>query len=308
MTTPPHPRPTPGPEPWPVPPADELDLAASELVDRVAPTSQGGHAESPTGGRAEVAHPDRSQPERNGASAVEARAAKLRPVVDALGESIQQPDTSVRDAQIRQALAVRGAAQAASAPADDGVRQIRPSRPLARRWLAVAAALLVLVAGGWVVAHLAGSSTTTRSASIAGPANGSTTSVPRAAYAAPATGAADLPDLGAASDGADLVARVRQHQASSAERAASAPTSTVVPTPSAPSAASGEPQAAIVTACTGGVRATHPELGPIDLVARATVGGQAVDVLVFAAASPAEPARVVAVRPTDCRVVVDQPL
>ena len=115
-----------------------------------------------------------------------------------------------------------------------------------------------------------------------------------------------LPDLGSAADADALVALVRQHRAASPEGAAPSPTTTVAGPSHAASAGVGS--TTDDAACVTSVQTAHPDLGPIDLVAHASLAGQTVEVLVFGTASnPVSGARVLAVRPADCQVLVDRP-
>ena len=302
MTTPLDPNPAPDPEPdhRPLPEADDVDLAASAVIDGVDP-----HLDVAAG---EVAGP---APE-----VVEARVAQLRPAVEALTQPIQQPDTRVRDEQVRRAISTRSVAEAGAADHDLVGERSQPRAPAARRWLAAAAAIAVLVVGALAVARLAsGHGPRAQTASRADTAAGSTTQ-PAAQPNAAAGGVAaagpssidQLPDLGSATDADGLVVLVHQHQANGRTGPASGPTTTTVAGPSAGAASSGAGTAEDDATCVTTVQATHPGLGPLDLVARASLAGQTVEVLVFQAGSaPASAARVLAVRPSDCQVLVDRP-
>ncbi len=300
MTPPLDPNPAPDPEPHqtPVPEVDDLDLAASAVIDGVA---------SHLG---DSAHEVASQSPET----LEARVAQLRPVVAALGHPIQQPDTRVRDEQVQRALSTARAGgvgpehpAVASAPS-------RPGGPPLRRWLGVAAAIAVLVVGALALARLASThGSRAQTASRAQAAAGSTTA-PAAQPNAAASGAAPagpprvdrLPDLGTAADANALVALVRRHQANSRTGLPSNPPSTVAATGANATSGAGADENG--SACVTSVRAEHRDLGPTDLVARASLAGQTVEVLVFGPGStPARGARVLAVRPSDCQVLVDRP-
>ncbi len=306
MTDPANPPPAPEPasDPWPVPEVDDLDLAASALLDEAGSGSD--QSTSDQGVRADGSP--------RGSTAVEARAAELRSVVEALAEPMDQPDTSIRDAQLHRALA---SGRLTDDPADAlgaGGGGSGRGGARARRWLAVAAAAVaLLLVGGLAVAHLASShSPGAQTASVAGSAAATTTSpaaqpdaaLPQAGTQSSAS-LAQLPDLGSFATADALVARVGRHQANGRFSGLFGPTSTVAGATSQPSA--GVDRTDDGSTCEATVRAGRHDLGPLDQVARASVAGQAVGVLLFAAGpAPADVARVVAVRPADCQVVVDR--
>ena len=280
--------------PEPVPEVDDLDLAASAAIDGVAPQLE----ETVDG----VAAP--------GSRELEARVARLRPVVDALSNPVQQPDTRIRDDQVRRALSVAEADGAASARSDTGAPS-RPARPPVRRWLAAAAAIAVVVVGALALARLASShGPRAQTASVAGTGTRST-AAPAAgpsealggASAAGTSNVDQLPDLGSAADADALVTLVRRHQANDQAAAPSLPTTTVFGSSATPGAGATPPN----SACATSVQAAHRDLGPLDLVARASLAGQRVEVLVFRTGSTlTDGLRVLAVRPSDCRVLVDR--
>ncbi len=307
MTPPPHPPDAPAPEPDPrdVPEVDDLDLAASDLLDGVGPTT----GPQPL----EPGATDPTTPIEP--AAVEARAAQLRTAVDALAEPIQQPDTTTREAQIRRALAAgRRRDLAPAVPPEAAAGRSRAIGVRARRAMAAAAAILVVLLGAVAVAHLASNHEPgTQTASVAGSAATTTepgaqpdAALPQAGTPIPSDGDL-LADLGSFADADALVARARQQPAGGQFSPSSGPTSTVAG--SSTQAGAGVVNGENATTCLAAVRRGRGELGPLDLAARATLAGQPVEVFVFRAGpAPAEGARVLAVRPTDCHVVVDRPL
>jgi hypothetical protein len=307
MTDSPYPPPPESaPDPWPVPEVDELDLAASAWLD-----------EAGSGGRAPEPGVPAGGPAR-GPGEVEARAAQLRPAVEALAESIQQPDTRIRDEQLRRALAARRLADDPSTdPAGTLVGGGYPSGRLvagARRGLAVAAAIGLLLVGALAVAHLASShGPGAHTASVAGAAASTTQAAADPDAALPQAGVQgsasldQLQDLGSFADADALVARVGQHQGNGRFKGLFGPATTAAGPEAQASAAATAGLAERSETCEAAVRAARHDLGPIDQVARASLAGQAVEVLLFGAGpAPTEVARVVAVRPADCQVVVDR--
>jgi hypothetical protein len=333
MTSPPPPTPQ-------LPEPDDLDLAASDLID---------------GDRALLGRPESRPADDPGTTAsrpvdgepgdaLAQRVERLRPVVDALREPVPPPATSIRDEQIWRALTQPGASAAtstagpaASASTSDGLAGPEGLDQLARRRhapgldgnhppggarsggrspivLAVAAAVLVLVVGAaLVVAHIGSTSRQDKQvAATAGTApgttgdrGGATAGAPTAAPAAgtgPELDLAGLTNLGAAKDAAGLAALVQRHQA----------TSSATGEPEGPGAQSEQASrtaapAAPSPGCEAAVRAARGDLGALSLRARATLAGRPVEVLLFAPGTGSAVGRLVAVDPQTCEVLVDRP-
>jgi hypothetical protein len=280
----------------PFPDPDELDRAASDLVDGLA---------------------DGADPSLGPAEQVDlaGRVDRLHRVTEALGQEIQQPETSVRDEQIARAVA-RGQAQVARALAPaTPLRPIRNDqatlgRRRVRTVLAAAAALVALVAGILVVQRVAHDrgSRTTRAAIATAPTAQATAGGPEAAGpAGTGTPFEQLPDLGSATDAGQLGALVTGRLALEGPAIAGQTPSSTASVAGPGASPTPDASGASAPSCEASIRAAHRDLGGLGLAARASLAGQPVEVLVFEPTATGGRARLFAASPTTCTVLVDRP-